>query len=554
MTPIVGLFLVALIEAALAVVVWVRNPRRSVNRWFAAFATTLAVWGMLVGIRRSLADPVVVLAVVRVLWATAALVPVTFAQFAVVFPRPSARRPALAQVVTFLGLFMSGLSFSPWIVADVRLEEANYLQPVYGPAFRLVAVYMIACSAWALSHLAGKLQHATGFARAQLHYVFLGAGLTAAGALTLGLVVPLVTGSSRLGVYGPYFTLLWLGFTAHSIVRHRLMDVRVVISRSAAYAAGWFLTASLLIGGEVLLDALFPEANPTLSPAGAVVLGLAASALFLGFAPRMRRLADRYLYRPAYDTRALVREGSRAMGTFADPARVATAMADLIDRALHLESLAILVRTRDRDAFVPLVARHVDPSVTRPVEALSGSSPLVQELSEGTAALVRDHVGARPGAAEPNTVLRALRAWSAEVAVPVRDGRLMAVILAGPKLSGDSFFGDELDLLETLASELAIGLKNAQLYHEIVSIKEYNERLLGHMDSGVIAAREDGVVTTLNPAAERILGIEAARVLGRPLDVLDPAIRAVIRASLIEHAEAETEVTVSHPEGRVLPL
>src|SRR4029453_11490699 len=275
-------------------------------------------------------------------------------------------------------LFMSGLSFSPWIVADVRLEEANYLQPVYGPAFRLLGAYMILCFPWPLAHLAGKLRHATGFARAQLHYVFLGAGLTAAGALTLGVVVPLVTGSSRLGVYGPYFTLLWLGFTAHSIVRHRLMDVRVVISRSAAYAAGWLLTASLLIGGEILLDTLFPEGNPTLSPAGAVVLGLAASALFLGFAPRMRHLADRYLYRPAYDARALVREGSRAMGTFADPTRVATAMADLIDRALPLESLAILVRIRDRDAFAPLVTRHVHAAATWPTEVMSGGHALVR--------------------------------------------------------------------------------------------------------------------------------------------------------------------------------
>ena len=124
---------------------------------------------------------------VRVLYATAALVPVTFAHFAVVFPRPAPRRPPLAQVVTFLGLFMSGLSFSPWIVADVRLEEADYLQPVYGPAFRLLGAYMILSSAWALTHLASKLRHTTGFARAQLHYVFLGAGLTAAGALTLGL-------------------------------------------------------------------------------------------------------------------------------------------------------------------------------------------------------------------------------------------------------------------------------------------------------------------------------------------------------------------------------
>ena len=46
----------------------------------------------------------------------------------------------------------------------------------------------------------------------------------------------------------------------------------------------------------------------------------------------------------------------------------------------------------------------------------------MQELSDGTAPLVRDHVGARPGAVEPSGVLQDLRAWGAEVAVPVRDG------------------------------------------------------------------------------------------------------------------------------------
>jgi len=138
--------------------------------------------------------------------------------------------------------------------------------------------------------------------------------------------------------------------------------------------------------------------------------------------------------------------------------------------------------------------------------------------------------------------------------VPVRDGQLMAIILAGPKLSGDSFFGEDLDLLETLASELAIGLKNAQLYHEIVSIKEYNERILAHMDSGVIAVREDGVVTTFNPAAERIIGIPAARLLNRSLATLDTAVQAILRDSLAGQKDAETEITVGHPGGRVLPL
>src|SRR5262249_57764363 len=113
------------------------------------------------------------------------------------------------------------------------------------------------------------------------------------------------------------------------------------------------------------------DRNATLWPAGAVVLGLAASALFLGFAPRLRHLADRYLYRPAYDTRALVREGSRAMGTFADPARVASAMADLIDRAFHPEGLAILLRIRARDAFAALLTHHVPPTAPSPPDPLS---------------------------------------------------------------------------------------------------------------------------------------------------------------------------------------
>jgi len=555
MTPLLGLFVVALIETALAVVVWRRNPARTVNRWFAAFAAALAAWTLLVGTRRSLADPTAVLAVVRVLWATAALVPVAFLQFAVVFPRPEPRRPALTQVATVVGLFMSGLAFSPWIVAGVRPEEGDYLQPVYGRLFPLLGLFIVGGATWGLALLGLKLRRATGFARAQLHYVLLGAGLTALGATTLGILVPLVTGSSRFGVFGPYFALIWLGFTAHSIVRHRLMDVRVAISRTAAYVGGWILTAGVLVSASVFVDSLVPRANPTLTPPGAVLLGLTASAVFLVVAPRLRRLADRYLYRPAYDARALIREGSRAMGTFADPARVAGAMAALIDRALHVEGVAILGRSRDGRTFAPLATRHVDPAFAWPAEPLTEAGPLVRELAQESGALVADHLLTRAATADrADAVLGRLRAWATEVAVPVRDGRLMALILVGPKLSADPFFADDLDLLETLASELAIGLKNAQLYHEIVSIKEYNERILRHMDSGVIAARKDGVITTFNPAAERILGIEAGAVLTQPIDRLDPAIRAVLRQSLVVQAESEVEITVSHPEGRVRPL
>jgi PAS domain S-box-containing protein len=553
MNPIVGILLVALIEAALGVMVWARSPRRPLNRWFGAFAVSLALWGMLVGIRRLITDEALILTTVRLLFAVAALIPVTVFRFAMVFPRPGRSRAAAAQIVTLSGLFISGLAFSPWIVSHMRERPGGFPDPSYGPLYPVFAVYFVTCSVTALIHLGQKLHTATGFARAQLQYMFLGCALAMAGAVTTNIIFPVVFGTSRLSIYGPYFTLIWVAFTAHSIVRHRLMDIRVVIGRAVAYGAGW-VVASLVVVGLVLLDVVTPL-EPTLSPPGAVAVGILAAITVGILAPRIRRIADRYLYRPAYDARQLLREGSRAMATFGGPERVAGAIADLMIKALHPESLAVLVWQREREAFQPVLTYHVDPAFSWPGSALAAGSPLIAEIHDRLGALLADDLAGHVTLDTATAVGRELRAWAAEVAVPARgEGKLSAIVLAGSKLSGDPYFREDFELLETLASQLAVGLENARLYQEVVSIKEYNERILAYMDSGVIAVREDGIVTTFNPAAARLTGSPVLGVLDNSLGALDPEIQRVLKDSLAGQQDSETEISVTPPDGRSLPL
>jgi PAS domain S-box-containing protein len=179
----------------------------------------------------------------------------------------------------------------------------------------------------------------------------------------------------------------------------------------------------------------------------------------------------------------------------------------------------------------------------------------VRELRLNPGGLPVEDLAHRIASREVAAIASELRAWHAELAVPVRgEGELIAIVLLGPKRSGDPFFREDFDLLDTLASQLAIGLQNAQLYQEIVSIKEYNEHILARMDSGVVAVRDDGVVTTFNPAAERITGLAATQVLGQSLDQLDAPLGAILRGSLAGQPEAEAEVTLRHPDGRTLPL
>ncbi len=552
MLPILGLFLVAATEIGLALVVWARAPHRRVNQWFAAFAITLAAWGTVNAMFRLSSEPALTLIIARTAFATAALIPVTFFGFASVFPGSASANARPIQFITLTGLFICGVAFSPWIVAEVR-RAADGAQPVYGLLHPLFAAYFVVCFSWGLVYLALQLRQAKGFARAQLQYLFLGTALACAGAMTTNLLVPLLLGTSRFSSYGPYFTLIWVAFTAHSIVRHRLMDVRVFISRSAAYVVGWVFTAGILVAGSILLSELVLGYNTP--PAVDVLLGLVAAIGFMIVAPHARELADRYFYRPAYDARQLVREGSRLMATLADPGRVTTAMSELLNTTLRLESLAIVVREGERDGFLPAVARHADPAVAWPPPLLTIGSPLVRELHENPGPLLADELSHRVPSREVAGIAADLMAWRAEVAVPARrEGELIAIILGGAKLSGDPYYGDDLDLLETMAGQLAIGLKNGQLYQEIVSIKEYNERILARMDSGVVAVRDDGVLTTFNPAAERITGLTAGAVLGRPLHGLDAGLQGILEASLAGLPEAETEISIAHPDGRSLPL
>jgi PAS domain S-box-containing protein len=552
MIPALGLFTVAFVEVVLGALVLVRGPSRAVNRWFSGYAGALAAWGTVNGAFLLIENPPVNLILSRAAFAAAAVIAVTFYRFATVFPKAAPSGARLEQAVTLAGLFICGLAFSPWIVAEVRLQHDGF-RLIYGRLHWLFALYFVTSYGWALAHLVRKLRRATGFARAQLQYLFLGTGLACVGAVTTNLAVPLIFGTSRFSRYGPYFTILVVAFTAHSIVRHRLLDIRVVVSRSAAYLAGWVLTAGFLVTATILLSAvLFGHDTP---PVSDVLVGLVASVAFLFVAPYTRQLADRYLYRPAYDGRQLVRDGSRLMGTLADPDRVTTAMAELLNATLRMESLAILVRDRERETFHPRFARHVDATLVWPSRPVSTSSPLVRELRESPGSLLTDDLAHRIPSRVVAAIAGELRAWRAEVAVPVRrEGELIAIMLGGAKLSGDPYFADDVDLLETMASQLAIGLKNGQLYQEIVSIKEYNERILARMDSGVVAVRDDGAVTTFNPAAERITGLTAGVVLGLTLQSLDPAMQGILKASLVGQPDAENEITIGHPDGRALPL
>src|SRR2546428_11598496 len=88
----------------------------------------------------------------------------------------------------------------------------------------------------------------------------------------------------------------------------------------------------------------------------------------------------------------------------------------------------------------------------------------------------------------------------------------MGAIVVGPKLSGDPFYPQDLDLLMTLPNQAGVAVKNAQLYAQVVLANEHLNNIVSTIESGVGAGDATGQITLFNRAAEQLTGLPAQRV------------------------------------------
>ncbi len=105
--------------------------------------------------------------------------------------------------------------------------------------------------------------------------------------------------------------------------------------------------------------------------------------------------------------------------------------------------------------------------------------------------------------------------------VPVnsKDGKHLGVIQVLNRRDG-AFGPRDESRLRAMASQSATAIENAQLFEDVLNLKNYAESILRSLSNGVISLDRDLNVTTLNEAAERILGCTESDVAEQPASAL----------------------------------
>ncbi len=103
------------------------------------------------------------------------------------------------------------------------------------------------------------------------------------------------------------------------------------------------------------------------------------------------------------------------------------------------------------------------------------------------------------------------------LAVPIVDkaGEHLGVVQVLNK-HGGGFTPIDIRRAKAFCAQIAIAVQNAQLFSDILSLKNYNESILKSLSNGVITLDPHLNIVKINEAAERILGMASANVLNRP--------------------------------------
>jgi signal transduction histidine kinase len=250
---------------------------------------------------------------------------------------------------------------------------------------------------------------------------------------------------------------------AFAILRYRLFDIELVISRSVVYG---ILTASLA-ALYLLLLGLLANALGIVTGGDNYALVIFVSALAIGIMvnplrTRIQTIIDRIFLRRQIDYQQALFQWSRELSTSIRYTDLIQPLLVEVPQELLLRRVWLLVLNKEETHFDPLPLKPDDYDTRGWILlSISTSDTIASELNQPGHYLIVDED-------ESGHVPTPWRKARVQVALPLVSGeKLVGIYLLGPKLSGNAYQRQELDLLRTLANQAAIAITNARMYEEI---------------------------------------------------------------------------------------
>lgn len=365
--------------------------------------------------------------------------------------------------VFFVASYRGGL-----VVAEAQNIYLGGYEGKTGPLFPLYSSYMFIILMMFLWRLFIAYQNSIGIRKTQLLYVFIGAIGFIGVSLTVSFLLPLF-GILRFTSLDSPSALIFLSLTAYAITRYRLMDISIIVKKSLVYSTTVGVITAVFILSVLGFERLFRHYTGYTTLPVAAVAALIIAFTFYPLKNRIQRIVDKYFYKGAYDYHGVLSNASKAMTSILDFEKLLSYILTVVIDSMKIERSWILLRSvKARKFDVRLTAAYKEGYRYANEPPLTSKNILIEYLRWKGEPIVREEMERMLPPDEARPLSKEMKRFNADVAIPIMlKDRLMSIVLLGPKLSGDIYSGEDLQLLSTLANQAAIAIRNAQLYSRL---------------------------------------------------------------------------------------
>ncbi len=466
--------LALIITTTLAFVVYLSNRKNPVNISFSTLLLSIVIWIISLFLFYNIHIPNSVLFLGRLNFVAASLLASLVLIFAYLFPVKTFSFNSLTigvVVVENLSLFFVTL-FTPFIAKE-ELISGNSRITVYGDLYWLFILHFLLYILSSIFILLQKYKKLEGREKLQVRYLIFGITLSVIFGSVTNIFVPLLTGIYDIQHFGVLAPVILAIFTGYSIVRHRLMDIRLIVVRLIVYilllgTLGVFYTLGLAIIGGLFFPQSFSFGYL------AYTAGISLFGIFT-FQPLRRffeKITARFLYRDYYDTNDLLRTLSHLLASTLDVKVLTNLVVNSLKDTMHINEISLAVLSNNKlELYGDTRGINTYTLGEEEIGFISKTDKLVsfEELEEG---IVKEQ----------------FRRYDIMVALPIKTSdKFLGFLFLGQKSSGDVYYQQDLRTLEILGPELAVALQNAERYEEI---QQFSQKLEAEVKAATTDLRD----------------------------------------------------------------
>ncbi len=349
-------------------------------------------------------------------------------------------------------IFITLMIFTPLVVSRVDFYSWG-TNIVPGPLFIPLVVWGSVSVVGIFVTFFNKYRNAANWEKIRLKYFVLGFVAFLATSVLLGLILPAVTGVNNLAKFSPYALVLLISGTSYSILKHRLLDIRLVVARAVAYV----LLTSILFASYVFITILGTSLFFDTTTQIEQILLYASLTLVIAytFQPLRRVLenfTDNIFYKGKYDSPELISRLTKVMATTLRLEDLTKGLlTNLVPEMKLSKGAFVLVRSGKVDTFDTF-------GFTKKPKFVSTD---IISLLETDKILIRDEVN-------QGKLKKIMEELDVASSVPLKVGdEEFGIIILGHKLSGEIYTNQDIKILEILSPEISIAIQNAKAYDEL---------------------------------------------------------------------------------------